>query len=646
MRRLQRPKHQKYPTTIDLNLIRPRFPNMIRKLLGGLLFIIVSLSLGLSAEKPQKLEEPPIEIPATFAIDETARDQVLQGIKHLNGDGVPKDAGEAGKFFSKAIAQGYKSAEFSEAQISLADMYFRGDTVAKDNAQALSWFRSAGESGHEKAQIILAVIYGSGEWVPKDLPESGRWFRKLAEQGNVHGQHAVGLMYASGEGVPKNSKEAVRWTRMAADQGDADAQFTLGVFYIEGEGISKDIGEAVRLIRESAGKGNSHAQFCLGVFHFNGTVVEKDRAKAIDWAWKAAVNRLEAAQLWIRAAAEEGDSRAQTTVGFAVSIGAAGFQKDYPEAAKWYRRAAEQGSADGQHSLSKLYSSGQGVPKDDIEALAWANLAAASGEAAMVDWRDRIEGILGRESTLLAQQRSRQILHEIGLSKRDGISSQSPKNLPKQSASAEKIKGTGSGAIVSMQGHLLTAAHVISGATTIKVVTSTGARSASVLRIDEANDLAVLKITGSTFAPLPIAPSRKMRLGQVVATIGFPNIEIQGFSPKVTRGEISSLNGIGDDPRAWQISVPVQTGNSGGPLLDENGNLVGVVVSKLGLKAAKLTGDLPQNVNYAVKSAYALALLEPYLGSDPPEPNQNSTKPRFEDMVAKAQQSVVLILVY
>ena len=105
-------------------------------------------------------------------------------------------------------------------------------------------------------------------------------------------------------------------------------------------------------------------------------------------------------------------------------------------------------------------------------------------------------------------------------------------------------------------------------------------------------------------------------------------------------------NGLGDDPRAWQISVPVQTGNSGGPLLDESGNLVGVVVSKLGLKAARVTGDLPQNVNYAVKSSYALALLEPYLGSDAPEPNQSPAKPRFEDMVAKAQQSVVLILVY
>ena len=131
-----------------------------------------------------------------------------------------------------------------------------------------------------------------------------------------------------------------------------------------------------------------------------------------------------------------------------------------------------------------------------------------------------------------------------------------------------------------------------------------------------------------------------------MATIGFPNVEIQGFSPKVTKGEISSLNGIGDDPRAWQISVPVQPGNSGGALLDEYGSVIGVVVSKLGLKAAQVTGDIPQNVNYAVKSTYALALLEPYLDNTAPEPNPSAAKPKFEDMVAKAQQSVVLILVY
>ena len=148
----------------------------------------------------------------------------------------------------------------------------------------------------------------------------------------------------------------------------------------------------------------------------------------------------------------------------------------------------------------------------------------------------------------------------------------------------------------------------MTGANSIKVVTAQGIVSATVLSVDEANDIAVLKIAGGPYMPLTVAPSRGVRLGQAVATIGFPNVDIQGFDPKVTRGEISSLNGVADDPRDWQISVPVQPGNSGGPLLDENGNLIGVVESKLGLKAAQATGDIPQNVNYAVKSAYAYGI--------------------------------------
>lgn len=71
-----------------------------------------------------------------------------------------------------------------------------------------------------------------------------------------------------------------------------------------------------------------------------------------------------------------------------------------------------------------------------------------------------------------------------------------------------------------------------------------------------------------------------------------------------------------------------------------------MVVAKLGLKAAQVTGDVPQNVNYAVKSAYALALLEPDLDSKAPEANISVQRPGFEDMVAKAQQSVVLILAF
>src|SRR5664279_6545859 len=99
---------------------------------------------------------------------------------------------------------------------------------------------------------------------------------------------------------------------------------------------------------------------------------------------------------------------------------------------------------------------------------------------------------------------------------------------------------------------------------------------------------------------MPVAPSRTAHLGGTVATVGFPNIGLQGFAPKFARGEIASLSGIQDDARYFQISVPVQPGNSGGALVDEHGNVVGVVSAKLDTAVALATsGALPENVNYA-----------------------------------------------
>ena len=95
-------------------------------------------------------------------------------------------------------------------------------------------------------------------------------------------------------------------------------------------------------------------------------------------------------------------------------------------------------------------------------------------------------------------------------------------------------------------------------------------------------------------------------LGEIIsgtlATVGFPNIGLQGFAPKFARGEIAALSGAGDDARYFQISVPVQPGNSGGAFVDKRGNVVGVVSAKLNARAALLSsGALRENVNYAVK---------------------------------------------
>ena len=136
-------------------------------------------------------------------------------------------------------------------------------------------------------------------------------------------------------------------------------------------------------------------------------------------------------------------------------------------------------------------------------------------------------------------------------------------------------------------------------------------------------------------------------LGGTVATVGFPNIGLQGFAPKLAKGEIASLSGAGDDARYFQISVPVQPGNSGGALVDERGNVVGVVAAKLSASAAlKATGALPENVNYAVKSSYLLSFLEsvPEVAAKLKEPETKERK--FEDVVKSAEQAAVLVLVY
>jgi S1-C subfamily serine protease len=188
--------------------------------------------------------------------------------------------------------------------------------------------------------------------------------------------------------------------------------------------------------------------------------------------------------------------------------------------------------------------------------------------------------------------------------------------------------------------------HVVKVAVKVRLLTGAGLLDATVVKVAAANDLALLKAVGS-FKPLPIAASRTVKLGGTVATVGFPAIGLQGFAPKLAKGEIASLAGAADAPRYFQISLPVQPGNSGGALVDARGNVVGIVAAKLDASAAlAATGSLPENVNYAVKSSLLLSFLEsvPDVAAKLKEPNTKDES--FEDMVKSAQDAAVLVLVY
>ncbi|HLH54141.1 MAG TPA: serine protease [Verrucomicrobiae bacterium] len=209
-----------------------------------------------------------------------------------------------------------------------------------------------------------------------------------------------------------------------------------------------------------------------------------------------------------------------------------------------------------------------------------------------------------------------------------------------------KPRRSGTGFFISDDGFLITNDHVVNNASDVQVVTSVGTFRAKLVQSDAGIDLALLKAEGK-FCGLPIAGSRAVRLGGTVATIGFPNPLLQGFAPKLAKGEIAALSGAADNPRHFQISVPVQPGNSGGALVDERGNVVGVVSAKLDASLAlAASGVLPENVNYAVKSSYLLSFLEAVPAVSPKLKRTLVADRKFEDVVKAAQDAAVMVLVY
>jgi S1-C subfamily serine protease len=158
---------------------------------------------------------------------------------------------------------------------------------------------------------------------------------------------------------------------------------------------------------------------------------------------------------------------------------------------------------------------------------------------------------------------------------------------------------------------LVTAFHAVKGAKSIEVSCGSGLKAmANIEKIDPANDLALIKTGLPAPAHLDLAPDNSLTIGQKVFTVGFPVPDILGLEAKYAEGSVSSLTGLGGAVNLLQITVPLQPGNSGGPLSDEAGRVVGVVTSSAAVQAfLRHTGTLPQNVNWSVRSEYLRPIL-------------------------------------
>lgn len=183
---------------------------------------------------------------------------------------------------------------------------------------------------------------------------------------------------------------------------------------------------------------------------------------------------------------------------------------------------------------------------------------------------------------------------------------------------------SGTGFVVSANGHIVTNHHVIDGCSDLKGnLTGEAAMVLRVVSSDANNDLALLQAPSTaTFKEFARIRDRSIRSGDSVVAIGFPFHGLLTSDFTVTTGIVSSLSGMRNDSRFLQISAPVQPGNSGGPLFDTTGQIVGVVTGKLdGLRVAVATGSIPENINFAIKTGALRDFLDnsvvPYQTAEP-----------------------------
>jgi len=349
----------------------------------------------------------------------------------------------------------------------------------------------------------------------------------------------------------------------------------------------------------------------------------------------------EQGRYWLTKAANQGNPEAQYCLGLQFQLESMNNRSTANNSNKqaifWWTKAAEKGHMDAQEILAMHYGMGRGVPQNDKFAYVWWSLAAAQGAQKAASNRDFYKNKLSPQQLAEAQDLAIQIQHKID----------HPTESQQQNSGAaddeKKVSDSGTGFLITKDGYILTCHHVIEDANKIKVVLEENTFPAELVRDDPNNDLALLKIDGS-FPAIAFSSERSAKMGENVFTVGYPNPSLQGVNPKLTKGTINSLTGFQDDLRLYQVDIPVQPGNSGGALLDENGNVIGVIMAMLDAKTTfNITGSLPQNVNYAVKSTYALAMLDTL-----PEIHEKLVSPSNSksNAVDRATESTVIVICY
>ena len=477
------------------------------------------------------------------------------------------------------------------AQSYLGLAYALGQGVRQDYAEAVKWWRRAANQGDADAQFNLGAMYANGQGVPQDYTESAKWYRKAADKGNASARITLGGMYYHGQGVPQSYAEAIKWFRKAADQGNADAQIILGAMYANGQGVPQSYAEAMKWFRKAADQGNADAQKYLDAVAgiaskadaFNKAnsatpATAVDRCPTIPSPPASAVYSPEHEQNALRSADAIKDPESRMRVKEYL-------RQNYANDRMMSEINAKAAVGEYLHAIRQI--------RDDPKA---SRQVKEQCVKKLIDtmWNDPR---LKYGDTAGDLEKSMQTLA--------GVTSQGSRSPRKPESEAT----SGTAFFVSKEGTAVTNAHVVERCQQIHVSINGQQGTARVVASDEKNDLALL---ATDLKPIKSANWRlSVRQGEDIVAYGFPLTGVLASGGNVVVGNVTALAGLDNDSRYLQISAPVQPGNSGGPLLDRAGNVVGIVVAKLNaIGIASVTGDIPQNVNFAIKASVAAAFLD------------------------------------
>ncbi len=486
----------------------------------------------------------------------------------------------------------------------------RAFDAKKDYPNALQAYTFSAGDGNKNAQYELGTIY-EFPWAyiknsKSDLKKAFLWHEKAAIQGHARSQLKIGKWFRDGgynSPVKQDCKKALDWLKKSATQKNTIACEVLGEMYSYGRCVDIHHKKAFDWHLKGATYGNTYSKAKVAEMYSQGKWIKRDDFNALFW-YESAVRdndtyfryQSRIADLYMRGSdceiIDQMDKRCKKGEYY-------GLRKDYQEAFKWEMKAAMQGYGIAQESISKMYDEGNGVKKNYILAYAWLNLAKSNKDAS----DNMMMEILEKR---LKKLEAKMTLRQIDIAQAyDPIKANKKKsNSINKKNSSRTYMGTG---FFINNSTVITNHHVVKKCKSIDIVRGEYKVSANLLVEDSRNDLAVLKTAKVNNSFLQFRAGKGIRIGDKIIVLGYPLGKLLGTGVKLTTGNVSSLTGLVDDVTNMQITAPVQPGNSGGPLLDSSGNIVGIVVARL---EKDLSGNVAQNVNIAIKSNVLQMLLD------------------------------------